>query len=125
MDRDFDEADQDGETDEVSAWYEFGDAALYTKARGRWSGRGGGGDWYRRRVPGVDYVQGWREARAAELLLLAVCERHLAPLGLCVRTETLVTGLGVGVVRCEIPAAGFLVIAELIRDGERFRALVC
>jgi hypothetical protein len=124
VDREFDEVECGGEAGEVSPWYEFDDVWRGEGLRARSCGRASVGDRYRVWVPGVDYLQAWRDARAAELLLLAVCERYLKPLGLWVHTEKLVTGLGVGVVRCDIPAAGILVIAELVRDGERFRQLV-
>lgn len=108
-----------GEAGEVSPWElcgSVGRGAVRTYSRTVWERD------YRDVVPGVDYVAGFRESRAAENELLAVF-RELLSGGAWVRTEKVITRLGVGALRVDMPAFAWREGLSLMRDGARYRSL--
>lgn len=112
-----------GDPDEVSPWFEGLSGAVFQAAEARVFGSQGREDGdYRDVVPGVDYMPGFRDARSAEAEVLATLRGRLEADGAWLRTEKLITRLGVGVVRVDMPAFAWREELALIRDGLRYRA---
>jgi hypothetical protein len=111
-----------GAADEVSPWYELC-GSVGCGAQVRTFGRAGLDDDYRDVVPGVDYMAGFTDGRAAESELLAVFEELLNGGGAWVRTEKLVTRSGAGALRVDMPASVWREALSLMRDGVRYRSL--
>lgn len=110
-----------GEAGEVSPWYELcGPVGCGTQVR---TFRTVWERDYRDVIPGVDYVAGFRDGRAAETELLAVFEELLSGGGAWVKTEKLITRLGVGALRVDMPAFAWRESLSLMRDGVRYRSL--
>lgn len=114
---------REGETAEVSPMYGFD---------GEWPRDGvnssscswvGFADEYRDVLPGVGYMSGFVDARAAEVELLAVFADQLACVDEWIRTEKLIMRCGVGALRVELPASTWRAATALMRDGARYRAL--
>jgi hypothetical protein len=111
-----------GEAGEVSPWYELR-GPVGCGEQVRTFGRAGFDNDYRDVGPGVEYMAGFRDGRAVEAELLAVFEELLSGGGAWVRTEKLITRLGVGVLRVDMPAFAWREGLSLMRDGVRYRSL--
>lgn len=111
-----------GEAGEVSPWYELC-GSVGCEAQVRTFERASADDDYRDVVPGVDYMAGFRDGRAVEAELLAMFRELLNGGGVWVRTEKLVTRLGVGALRVDMPAFAWREGLSLMRDGARYRSL--
>jgi hypothetical protein len=113
-----------GGRDEVSPWFEVNESSC-GEVEPHMLGSVSLDDDYRDVVPDVEYLTAWRDARAAEAEYLAALDALLKAEGAWVRSERLITRLGVGVLRMDMPSSVWRECAALMRDGLRYRARGC
>lgn len=114
-----------GVPDEVSPWFEGNGDSCSGEVEPHMLGSVSLDDDYRNVVSGVDYLAAWRDARAAEAEYLAALDALLKAEGAWVRSERLITRLGVGVLRVDMPVSVWRECAALMRDGLRYRIHEC